>query len=335
MNLQIDEEGFVKSQGIRWSDPASASELFQNLKRNEFKSYVSEMQGHTVFVEPFDHPLVVKEISLSELKISIPYGIEFSWDLSGLDLDEWDRITGLTTEGHRFVLNRAAQMSFFDQVDSFDDDGFVWKGSKFEFGAWPRSGLSDLGPGFWDKGYQASPSWDLGGPHPALGATVDQLKLARSRVLVLGCGRGHDAAFLAQKGHIVTAVDSSPEGVKQARSLYGSVPGLQFQQADAFQLPQTMMGQFDLIFEHTLYCAIEPARRNELLSVWRRMLHDQGQLLAILPLFDRNEGPPFASTEWEVRERLKKSFRFLYWTRSSLAPPQRKGQELIVFAQKV
>lgn len=335
MNLQIDEEGFILSQGVRWTDATSAGEVFRNLKRNEFKSYVSELQAQLIFVEPFDHPLVAKEISVSDSKIRIPYELDFRIDLAAFDLDEWDRITGLTTEGHRFVLSRAAQMGFFDQVDSFDDEGFVWNNSRFEFGAWPRPGQANLGPAFWDQGYRETAGWDLGGPHPALGATVDQLKLARSRVLVLGCGRGHDAAFLAKKGHIVTAVDSSPEGLNQAKALYRDIPGLQFLLLDGFHLPQAMMGQFDLVFEHTLYCAIDPKRRNDLVSVWRRVLHDQGQLLAILPLFDRNEGPPFASTEWEIQQRLKRTFRFLYWTRSALAPPQRKGQELLLFAQRL
>jgi hypothetical protein len=45
-------------------------------------------------------------------------------------------------------------------------------------------------------------------------------------------------------------------------------------------------------------------------------------------------GPPFGSSEWEIRERLKKFFDFLYWTRWKTTPEDRLGIELIVYAQK-
>jgi 2-polyprenyl-3-methyl-5-hydroxy-6-metoxy-1,4-benzoquinol methylase len=41
--------------------------------------------------------------------------------------------------------------------------------------------------------------------------------MPRCRVLVLGCGEGHDAAFFAQNGHIVTGVDISPEAITRAQ----------------------------------------------------------------------------------------------------------------------
>jgi hypothetical protein len=49
---------------------------------------------------------------------------------------------------------------------------------------------------------------------------------------------------------------------------------------------------------------------------------------------DKGSAPPFGATEWEIRERLKRSFNFLYWTRWKKSIPRRLGKELVVYAQK-
>lgn len=334
--ISIDEEGYFHSGGIRLEDPELCSDLLQKLSRNQWKSYVTEMSGHSVFVEAFDHPLLIHQLDLKNQILMGRYQLNHQLpqlNAETLQLDEWDRITGLTTLGHRFVLNRSAQMQFFDQVESFDDDGYVWKGQHLPFGRWPMAKSKDLSAEFWGEGYRAEPPWDLGGPHPALAGSLAQLKLTKSRILVLGCGRGHDAAYMAKQGHLVTAVDFSADAIQQATALYGTVQNLKFEKMDALNLPQSFHGNFDIVFEHTLYCAIAPEKRNALVRSWRQVLHDQGHLLAILPLFDREDGPPYASTEWELRERLKKNWHFLYWTRTRQTDAKRQGQELLIYAR--
>jgi hypothetical protein len=95
------------------------------------------------------------------------------------------------------------------------------------------------------------------------------------------------------------------------------------------------LGQFDLIFEHTCYCAIPPQKRNDLVKVWRRLLTEKGQILGIFFVMPKRTGPPFGGSEWEVRERLIKSFSFKFWQRSCQSVPERLGKELLVLAEKV
>ena len=55
------------------------------------------------------------------------------------------------------------------------------------------------------------------------------------RVLDVGCGPGHVAAYLASRGADVVGLDLSPEMIEQARA---SHPALGFTVADMFALPQ-------------------------------------------------------------------------------------------------
>jgi methyl halide transferase len=57
-------------------------------------------------------------------------------------------------------------------------------------------------PDFWDGLYaMGGDGWELGQPAPALVDFVEQTPPPRGRVAVLGCGRGHDARFLAARGY--------------------------------------------------------------------------------------------------------------------------------------
>ena len=64
---------------------------------------------------------------------------------------------------------------------------------------------------FWDLryGHGVTP-WDRGGCNPALVRWLDRGELDRCRVLVPGCGRGHEVIELARRGLDVTAVDLAP-----------------------------------------------------------------------------------------------------------------------------
>lgn len=336
--VSIDENGTFHSGGQKWSDESVCKELMRNLQLPAGSGYVSSYQGQMIFVEAFDHPIVAKDLDVIGQEVLAPYDVSFPISIASLQLDEWDRITGLTNNGIRYVLNRQAQMDLFDQFDEFDDMSYVANGVQYLFGKWPTHPATSQSnkSTFWGEKYvNEEMGWDLGGPHPSLLPTIQQLKLPRSRILVLGCGRGHDAAQFALQGHIVTAVDFSKEAIEKAKILYESVPQLRFEVADALRLPQSYDGSFDLIFEHTLYCALPPGSRNDLVKSWKRVLHDQGHLLGIFPVFEREDGPPYSSTEWELRERMKKNWQPLYWNRSRITPPKRVGQEVIIYSRLI
>ena len=229
--------------------------------------------------------------------------------------------------------SRPAQSEFFNLLDNFDDDSITASGKTYPVPPWidPISDSSKVD--FWQEKYFGEEQlWDQRGPSAALVHYFEGLKLSRSHVAVLGCGRGHDAHYFAEQGHIASAYDFSPQAIVEANELYQH-KHLNFHQVDVFNMVEKHRQKFDVVFEHTLYCAIDPSRRNELVDVWRQILRPNGFLIGVFFAMDKTFGPPFGGSEWELRQRLKKHFDFMYWTRSRQSTQRRMGKEVFVMAR--
>lgn len=263
------------------------------------------------------------------------YGIQWNFDLSTLVVDEWDRFHGLTTNKIPFVLSNQAQDQFFDQLDEFDDDSFQFAGTQYTPDPFWLTDSAISKAGYWSQRYLNNEArWDLGDAAMGLQSLLPKLKLPASRVLVLGGGSGHDAAYFAKQGHHVTLVDISPEAIAKAQSLYAGLGNLTFIESDVFNLPSSMYQQYDLIFEHTCFCAIDPHKRDDLIKQWRRLLHNQGTLLGVFFTMPKRIGPPFGASEWELQRRLQNHFQTLVWQRMRQSIKPRLGRELLVYLQK-
>lgn len=335
---KIDEEGYlINDEGFRLDDEAFGREFLSSIRLNETFHLKSNYKDLDIYIEAFDQPLVARHVELLENKVSIvfPYGGKAFIQLETLSLDEWDRFHGLTEQNVPFVFNRQAQVEFFDLLEEFDDDSITLFRQKYLTPSYFIEKPEIAHEEFWTEIYETEePGWDLKEPADFLPEVLPQLKLSKQRVLILGCGRGHDAAHFAKQGHLVTAVDFSSAAIDDARKLYGHLPGLEFLQADVFNLPAQNFGPFDLIFEHTLFCAVDPGRRDELIKIWKKHLVDGGHLLGVFFVMSKRLGPPYGGSEWEMKERLKNHFDFRYWTRWRRSRPRRLGKELVVYAQK-
>jgi SAM-dependent methyltransferase len=337
--IQIDEDGYFKMEDLRVSDPEIGRAWLASVQHDpkEFQVWM-HMDQQDVLVEAFDAPYVVLDVKKSAHAwiATMPYGHQEKFSLEVLTLDEWDRFHGLTERGIPFVFSRQAQAGFFDLLDGYDDDSIESDGQTYTMKPWLHSTSESEKTEFWSGRYQSKETpWDLNGAHPSLPKMAAAIKLLRSRILILGCGRAHDAAWFARAGHIVTAMDFSAEAVAEAKKLYDDVPDLTIAQGDAFNLPAKYTQNFDVIFDHTMYCAIDPEKRNDLVKSWRRALTENGHLLAIFFCNEKIKGPPYSSSEWELRSRFNKEFRPLYWQRLKDSPEARLGSELFVYSQKL
>lgn len=336
--ITINEEGLFVFDGQVLHDVESGRTLLENLQPAETHRWTTSYQGQPAWVEYFDALLVARHVSglsAEEGEIDLPYEMKTRFRYDTLTIDEWDRFHGVDLKGRDFVFSRSAQVEFFELLDSFDDESVTIQGRRHLTPSW----LSVLGDTrkdtFWTDLYKGGQdNWEQGREALALPDVLPQLKLSKARILVLGCGSGHDAAFFANQGHVVTGVDFSNEAIERAQTNYKSIENLSFVKADIFSLPEQWAGRFDLIFEHTCYCAISPERRNELVKVWKKMLQPQGHLLGVFFVMEKRQGPPWGGSEWEVRERLKKDFNFLFWTRWHRSIPGRKSKELVVYASR-
>jgi methyl halide transferase len=192
-------------------------------------------------------------------------------------------------------------------------------------------------PDFWEGLYATgNDGWDLGQASPPLVDVVERTPPPRGRVAVLGCGRGHDARFLAARGYDVVGYDFSTAAVTAARALARrDGVSVAFEQRDIFTLGREAAHAFDGVWEYTCYCAIDPARRDEYARTVAAIVRPGGWLLAcFFPLRAVSAGPPFPVSRAEVRRHLMPAFRI-----ERAQPPLRSargrlGREWLVFARR-
>lgn len=100
------------------------------------------------------------------------------------------------------------------------------------------------------QGDESLISWADMEANPNLTAWAEREKLAGAgkRALVIGCGLGDDAEYLARLGFNVTAFDIAPTAIDWCKSRFTGSP-VQYQTWDVLKLPESWQGSFDFIFE--------------------------------------------------------------------------------------
>jgi SAM-dependent methyltransferase len=180
---------------------------------------------------------------------------------------------------------------------------------------------------YWENRYQAHDMpWEKGEPSPGL---VDFLAahpdLPRGAVCVPGCGTGHDVREFARAGFAVFGFDLAPSAIPLAEHRTRTA-GLKatFQLADFLRDPPPR--KFDWLFEHTLFCAIQPSDRDAYVQAVQRWLKPGGIYLAVNYLECGPDGPPWPSTREELQRRFSPYFRLQAdWIPRSY--PNREGRE--------
>ncbi len=150
--------------------------------------------------------------------------------------------------------------------------------------------------------------WEKGAPSPGL---VDFLAqhpdLPGETVCVPGGGTGHDACEWARAGFRVYGYDIATSAITLSAERARSA-GLRAEFRRADFLRDEPPFPFDWIFEHTLFCAIQPGERALYLEAVRRWLKPGGHYLAVNYLIPDIEGPPFGTTSGEIRKRFAPHF---------------------------
>ncbi|CAM2140779.1 methyl halide transferase [Pararobbsia alpina] len=173
-------------------------------------------------------------------------------------------------------------------------------------------------PDFWserfDKGYTP---WDHqgvpgvfvefataieGGDAPA-GSPV-----SRPSVLIPGCGRAHEARWLADHGFAVEAVDFSRAAVAAARDQLGPHAHI-VREADFFDFaPARPVGW---VYERTFFCALPPARRADYAARMAELLPPGGLLAGLFFVTEKPVGPPFGTSLDELHRLLDADFELV------------------------
>lgn len=190
---------------------------------------------------------------------------------------------------------------------------------------------------FWASRYAAGDTpWDKAVPAPPLMEGIAR-GLFSGRILVPGCGKGHDANALAQvPGCSVVGLDIVPEAVEAARRAYVR-PGVpvEFVVADFFNPPSAYTDAFDAVVEHTCFCAIDPAMREAYAASAARVLRRGGILFGIFFINpDTEAGPPHKVSREEIAGIFEQHFESIDEWVPAGAFPGREGRELVLVLRK-
>jgi cyclopropane fatty-acyl-phospholipid synthase-like methyltransferase len=184
---------------------------------------------------------------------------------------------------------------------------------------------------YWEARYQTKDMpWEKGEASPGL---VDFLashpELKRGTVCVPGCGTGHDVRAWARVGFDAIGYDIAPSAVELA-SDWTTKAGLKARFEPGDFLRDTPPQLFDWVFEHTLFCAINPGERDDYVKAVLRWLKPGGDYLAVNYLIPDEDGPPFGTTRAELIRRFIPHFNL----RAECVPrsyPNRAGLELMLW----
>ena len=133
------------------------------------------------------------------------------------------------------------------------------------------------------------------------------------RAVVVGCGLGADAEFVAGLGFDVTGFDISPHAIAQARTRHPRSP-VRYQVADVLDLPSAWSRGFDLVVEvFTMQALPDPPRAAAMDGV-ADLVAAGGNLVAIALRLtaadDAGVGPPFPLSQTQMDG----------WVRRGLSP---------------
>jgi methyl halide transferase len=167
-------------------------------------------------------------------------------------------------------------------------------------------------PTDWEQRYQTGDMpWEKGEPAPGLiDFLAEHPQLPRGTVAIPGC-------------------DLAPSAIRHCCEKTAAA-GLKADFAQADFLETTPPNPFDWLFEHTLFCAIQPARRDDYVKAVLRWLRPTGQFLAVHYMIRDEQGPPFGVGQQELMERFLPHFELVRgWVPRSY--PNRTGLELMLW----
>jgi len=145
----------------------------------------------------------------------------------------------------------------------------------------------------WEARYKSGEmGWDRGMVSPALERWFEDGTLSPCRILVPGCGRGHEVPRLAALGFDVTAIDIAPSAVDHVTQVLSErALSAEVVLGDVLDFEPTE--PFDAIYEQTCLCALAPEQWPAYEARLNRWLKPGGTLAALFMQTEKAGGPPY------------------------------------------
>lgn len=160
-------------------------------------------------------------------------------------------------------------------------------------------------PEFWNERFEHHVTpWDQAGVQRAFLAFAARHRDAS--VLIPGCGSAYEAAWLAQQGNPVRAIDFSPAAVAAARKQLGAQHAQLVEQADFFTYEPPFRPAW--IYERAFFCALPPARRGDYVQRMAELLLPGTLLAGFFFIGATRTGPPFGIERGDLDTLFTPSF---------------------------
>ena len=186
-----------------------------------------------------------------------------------------------------------------------------------------------FGEAYWSEKYkQQLMGWDTGSITTPLKEYFEQLEDKDLRILIPGCGNGHEVKYLYDNGFTnVTVVDISAKPFTTLIRHCTNWGKDSFIVDDFFNID----GQYDLIVEQTFFCALDPRMRHDYSLKMHDLLAPGGRLAGVLfKVFFAGDNPPFGGNKKEYVEYFKDKFKFKVFDDCHNSIKPRIGKELFI-----
>jgi SAM-dependent methyltransferase len=181
----------------------------------------------------------------------------------------------------------------------------------------------------WEERYrQGDMPWEKGAPSPGLLEYLAANPPPAGRILVPGCGFGHDVRALSRPDNEVAGLDIAPSALHGAAG-FPKTGRETYLLGDLFNLPSELRASFDWVWEHTCFCAIDPAMRPDYARAVASALKPGGRLLAVFypDPGNEDEGPPYGVTLAELDSIFSAAFVLEREWMPGKTYPGREGRE--------
>lgn len=191
--------------------------------------------------------------------------------------------------------------------------------------------MEELSANYWNKRYVNSENgWDLGVISLPIKEYIDQLTDTSISILIPGCGNGYEGEYLIEKGfQNVYLLDFAEEPLLNFKNNNPNFPVENLINEDFFK----HQGNYDLIIEQTLFCAIDPKLRMNYAKKISELLTPKGKLIGLLFNREFQSGPPFGGSKNEYLTYFTPYFKCVKMEDCFNSIEPRKGTELFISIQ--
>jgi SAM-dependent methyltransferase len=219
----------------------------------------------------------------------------------------------VSTPDRTFQLSLSTGPAGADRIEVADADGEVVLARRLlPAGVLPHGPEGTKLLERWDSRYRGDspPGWDTGRSSSNLQKAVEDGALKPGRAVVLGCGTGTNAIYLARQGFDVTGIDIAPTALNLCRKKADEAGvTVQWLLADVVALPE--LDSFEFIFDRGCYHGVRRQNASGYVESVKRLSHPGTRVLVLAGNAneERHYGPPRVKKE-EIRGDFSESFDF-------------------------